>query len=190
MRKPWLYIILFYTTVTTYAQTYDFRNYNVEDGLTQSQVYCIFQDSKGYMWFGTNTGGVSKFDGKTFQNYTPENGLLSTTVYSIDEDKHQNMYFGTYDGLQIKGKFKDFRFDTSNGLPNNTVFKVLVDKTEKLWIGTQHGVCYLNENRKPVKFTGNKLLEASAIFTIYEDNGSSFLCSGLTPTHSGKTFSR
>jgi ligand-binding sensor domain-containing protein/serine phosphatase RsbU (regulator of sigma subunit) len=170
MRKLWLHIVLLFVSIATYAQTYDFRNYNVEDGLTQSQVYCIFQDSRGYMWFGTNTGGVSKFDGKTFQNYTPENGLLSTTVYSIAEDKHQNLYFGTYDGLQIKGKFKDIRFDTSNGLPNNTVFKVLVDRTEKVWIGTQQGVCYLNENKKPIKFTGNKLLESSAIFTIYEDN--------------------
>ena len=170
MRKACIYIVFFLMAVSASAQTYDFRNYNVEDGLAQSQVYCIFQDSKGYMWFGTNTGGASMFDGKTFKNYTPESGLISTTVYSIDEDKNQNMYFGTYDGLQIKGMFKDIRYDTSKGLPHNTVFKVFADKTAKMWIGTQKGVCYLNEKQQPVKFTGDKLLESSAIWTIYEDN--------------------
>lgn len=168
--KFWLHIVLLFAGITVNAQTYDFRNYNVEDGLAQSQVYCIFQDSKGYMWFGTNAGGASMFDGKVFKNFTPESGLISTTVYSIDEDKNQNMYFGTYDGLQIKSKFKDIRYDTSKGLPHNTVFKVYVDKTAKIWIGTQKGVCYLNEKLQPVKFTGDKLLESSAIWTIYEDN--------------------
>ncbi|MHB8259956.1 MAG: two-component regulator propeller domain-containing protein [Bacteroidia bacterium] len=170
MRKAWLHIILFFVAVAANSQTYDFRNYNVEDGLAQSQVLCIFQDSKGYMWFGTGGGGASMYDGKTFKNFTPENGLLSNTIYSITEDKNQNLYFGTYDGLQVKGKFKDLRYDTSKGLPHNTVFKVFVDKTEKIWIGTQQGVCYLNENNKLIKLSGNKLLEASAVFTIYEDN--------------------
>ena len=56
MRKIWLHIIIFFVATIGFSQTYDFRNYNVEDGLAQSQVLCIFQDSKGYMWFGTGNG--------------------------------------------------------------------------------------------------------------------------------------
>jgi len=74
MRK-YLYIFLFVAAKLS-AQTYDFRNYNVDDGLAQSQVFCIFQDSKGYMWFGTNGWGASKFDGKKFKNFTVTNVLL------------------------------------------------------------------------------------------------------------------
>ena len=170
MRKLWLHISLFFVALATNAQTYNFKNYNVEDGLAQSQVLCVFQDSKGYMWFGTGGGGASMFDGKTFKDFTPENGAISNTIYSITEDKNQNMYFGTYDGLQIKNKFQDLRFDSTKGLPHNTIYKVYIDKTEKVWIGTRRGVCYLNEKGNPVKLTGDKLLEASSIFTIYQDS--------------------
>jgi ligand-binding sensor domain-containing protein len=174
MRKIWLHIILFFVATVGFSQTYDFRNYNVEDGLAQSQVNCIFQDSKGYMWFGTGGGGVSKYDGKTFKNFTPGNGAISNTVYSIAEDKNQNLYFATYDGLQIKSKFKDIRFDTSNGLPVNTVYKVLIDKSEKIWVCTQQGVCFLNAKGKPEKLSGSKLLDASAVFTMYQDNSGNY----------------
>ncbi len=172
MRKC-IYIFLFFV-VRISAQTYDFRNYNVDDGLAQSQVYCIYQDSKGYMWFGTNGGGASKFDGKKFQNLSTGNGGLSDYIYSIDEDKRQNLYFGTYDGLQIKNKFNDVRFDSTNGLPHNTVYKVLIDKTEKVWIGTYKGVCFLNANKKPQKLIGDKKLEGAAIWTIYQDNAGNY----------------
>ena len=174
MRKLWLHIIFLFVAVAGFSQTYDFRNYNVEDGLAQSQVNSIFQDSKGYMWFGTGGGGISRYDGKIFKNFYPGNGCISNTVFSITEDKNQNLYFGTYDGLQVKSKFKDLRFDTSNGLPINIVYKVLIDKSEKIWIATHRGVCYLNENGKPEKLNGDKLLDASAVFTMYQDNAGNY----------------
>ena len=174
MRKLCLYIGLFLVAFAAHAQTYDFRNYSVEDGLAQSQVMCVFQDSKGYMWFGTGGGGASMFDGKTFKNFTPENGAISNTIYSITEDKQQNMYFATYDGLQIKSTFKNIRIDTSKGLPANTAYKVFIDKSEKIWVGTEQGVCTLDKTFKPVKLKGDKLLEASSVFTIYQDNAGNY----------------
>ncbi len=170
MRNYLLHILFLFFVVRVGAQTYDFRNYNVDDGLAQSQVFCIFQDSKGYMWFGTNGGGASKFDGKKFQSFTPANGALSNYVYSIAEDKNQNIYLATYDGVQITGKYKDLRLDSSKGLPINQTYFVFIDKSEKAWIGTKKGVCYLDANKKPVKLTGDKTIEEAAIWTIYQDS--------------------
>ncbi|MEO8761114.1 MAG: two-component regulator propeller domain-containing protein [Bacteroidia bacterium] len=174
MRKIWLHIILLVVATTGFSQTYDFKNYNVEDGLVQSQVFCIFQDSKGYMWFGTNLGGASKFDGKTFKSFAPSNGGLSNNIYAIAEDKNQNMYFGTYDGLQIKSQFKNTILDTTKGLPHNTVYQVFIDDVETVWVGTQKGVCYLDKNKYPIKLIGDKLLEESAIWAIYQENNGDF----------------
>src|SRR6185369_6434309 len=39
-----------------------FDHYNVEDGLSQSTVWNIFEDSKGFIWFCT-PDGLNKFDG-------------------------------------------------------------------------------------------------------------------------------
>ena len=49
--------------INSFSQTYNFKNYNTEQGLPQSQVLSIFQDHNGNMWFGTNGGGAGKFDG-------------------------------------------------------------------------------------------------------------------------------
>lgn len=173
MRKIIVYIFLLLRAAAS-AQTFDFHNYNVDDGLAQSQVYCIYQDSKGYMWFGTNGGGASKFDGKTFQTLTTANGGLSNYIYNITEDKDQNMYFATFDGLQIKGPYKDIRFDSTSGLSHNTLFYVLIDKTNKPWIGTQKGVCFLDENKKVRKLKGDEKLDASAVWTIYQDSNGDY----------------
>jgi ligand-binding sensor domain-containing protein/serine phosphatase RsbU (regulator of sigma subunit) len=170
MRKYFLHILFLFSVVGGIAQTYDFRNYNVDDGLAQSQVLSVFQDSKGYMWFGTNGGGVSKFDGKKFQSFTRANGALSNYVYFVNEDKNQNIYFATVDGVQISGKHKNIFLDSTNGLPSNATYCILIDKSERTWISTEKGVCYLDEHMKPVKLTGDKMLEENSVYTMFQDN--------------------
>ena len=73
---------LFLISSTLLAQTLPFKTYPIKEGLAQSIVYSIFQDSKGYLWFGTQYG-VSKFDGINFSNYTTEQGLVHNRVISI-----------------------------------------------------------------------------------------------------------
>ena len=50
------------------GQTYNFRNYTVEDGLSRSEILSIFQDNNGRIGFGTAGGGVNFFDGKSDKN--------------------------------------------------------------------------------------------------------------------------
>ena len=65
-------LIILFLTVVSYAnaQQFRFENYSVNSGLPQSQVYCQFQDSDGFLWLGTMGGGVAKFDGRNFTNFT------------------------------------------------------------------------------------------------------------------------
>ena len=67
MRKQFLPVLItisafqFVFINPAFSQTYSFQSYTVADGLPQSTVSAILQDSKGYMWFGT-TAGVSKYN--------------------------------------------------------------------------------------------------------------------------------
>ena len=48
---------------SAYAQLYNFKNYNTKNGLANSFVNIIIQNPQGYIWFGTQGGGISRFDG-------------------------------------------------------------------------------------------------------------------------------
>jgi len=69
-----------------------------EDGLAHSIVGAIFQDRKGYIWFGT-AGGLSRFDGYRFTNYGKDDGLPSAVVTAITEDAKGQLWIGTTGGI-------------------------------------------------------------------------------------------
>lgn len=158
--------------LTAQAQTYDFRNYNVEDGLAQSQVLSMCQDRYGNIWFGTNAGGVSKYDGNKFVSYTENDSLINNVVYSIAEIKNGNLLFGANGGLSVFDGKKFKNFTDKNGLSHNRVFKVCEDHEGTVWIGTGQGVCIYKDN-KILAFDVDTLLNQSSIFTIYADNANS-----------------
>lgn len=84
---------LFYSPL--FSQQYYLRNYSIEQGLAGISVTAILQDSRGYIWIGTQDGGVSKFDGKEFIAYRKKNGLGDNWINCIFEDKQGNIWFGT-----------------------------------------------------------------------------------------------
>lgn len=82
-----------------FAQQYQFQNYSLEDGLAQSQVFCIEQDSRGYIWMGTRGGGLSRYDGERFETYTEADGLSSNYIWSLAPDDKGELWIGTEQGL-------------------------------------------------------------------------------------------
>lgn len=95
-------IFSFLLLIHAYSQQYVFTNYSINEGLSQSVVNCIFQDSKGYIWIGTQNG-LNRFNGETFDvyNYNPvdSNSISNNWIYTIEEDKEGNLWIGTKGGL-------------------------------------------------------------------------------------------
>ncbi|MEO7767559.1 MAG: two-component regulator propeller domain-containing protein, partial [Ferruginibacter sp.] len=58
--------ILLLSPVSINAQSYFFRHYQVENGLSNNMVYCSVQDQDGFLWFGTKDG-LNRFDGYHFK---------------------------------------------------------------------------------------------------------------------------
>jgi ligand-binding sensor domain-containing protein len=82
---------------TVFAQRLAIRHYGVPDGLAHSGVRSIYQDAKGYLWFGTNEG-LSRFDGYRFTNYSTRDGLANSYVNGITEDRTGRIWVGTNGG--------------------------------------------------------------------------------------------
>ena len=74
------------------SRNYAYRYFGTRDGLAQMQLMCAFQDSDGFVWFGTK-GGVSKWDGTSFKNYTTENGLPMGEIFNIAEWGDKKLIF-------------------------------------------------------------------------------------------------
>ena len=76
-----------------HAQKYHFQRYSNEEGLSQSQVQCMLEDSQGYLWVATNGGGVNRFDGLHFQVFTDKEGLQNNSIIKMLEDADRNVWF-------------------------------------------------------------------------------------------------
>lgn len=90
------------TAITAKAQTA--RLYTSADGLANSHIYDIFQDSRGFIWIGTENG-LSKYDGMKFSTFRYErsndNTIASNTIRTVYEDSKGRFWVGTSAGLQI-----------------------------------------------------------------------------------------
>lgn len=76
------------------AQRLPLQRYSVEDGLPQSTVLRAIQDSRGYLWIGTQSG-VCRFDGLTFTTYSRSDGCGETDVIALAEDARGNVWAST-----------------------------------------------------------------------------------------------
>jgi ligand-binding sensor domain-containing protein/serine phosphatase RsbU (regulator of sigma subunit) len=159
-----------------FSQSHYFANYGVKDGLAQSNVYGILQDSAGFYWFGT-AGGVSKFDGKHFTNYNIDNGLADNNVFATYRDKHNHLWFGHENGTVSRFDGTKFEEIKSNLLPQDKkIYCFFEDHKGQLWIGTESlgAVLIINPHEKDVTKIEFKSYSAKEglsqlVFTILED---------------------
>jgi sugar lactone lactonase YvrE len=100
----------------THGQHVEFiyKHFDVEDGLPSSTIYCTFQDSKGFIWFGTSMG-LTRFDGKNFKTFTTKEGLPDNEVFRIYEDEYNRLWLICFNAYPcyIKGN-KVYNYDNSS----------------------------------------------------------------------------
>jgi len=120
-----------------------------ENGLSQSTVLRVFQDSRGFIWLGTEDG-LNRYDGYTFTVYhsdeTDRFALVNDFIWAIDEDRDGNIWVAT-DGGGIamwdrdRDQFVVHRADPTSpaGLSSNNVRALRVARNGTIWIGTRGG---------------------------------------------------
>jgi ligand-binding sensor domain-containing protein/signal transduction histidine kinase/DNA-binding response OmpR family regulator len=125
-----------------------FKHITTTDGLSGNTVETIFQDSRGYIWFGTRDG-LNQYDGYNIRifrnNATNLKSISDNYIKCICEDARHNIWIGTLNGLNkfdpYKNSFTVYKHDPSNknSLSGNEINCLYTGKEGKLWIGTNSG---------------------------------------------------
>jgi ligand-binding sensor domain-containing protein/DNA-binding CsgD family transcriptional regulator len=161
-----------------------FDRINVGEGLPNSIVNCIFNDSYGFIWIGTEDGLV-RYDSKTFRLYKENTGaqsILHNAILFLYEDEDSLFWVGTRRSLELYNRQKDtfihFKFFPD---ANNNVFQQVTSLSRlsgnEYFIATDGGGLYkliLNRNKpessvlERVKVQGGYTRFSS----IYKENNS------------------
>ena len=141
-------ILLFSLSHNGYGQNESlrFEHIGIEEGLSNESVTAIFQDSKGYMWFGT-MDGLNKYDGYSFTKYRfdpfDSNSLAQNFIYTIFEDKYGSIWIGTHEGLcrfeRSTEKFIRYRPLPDAGFSNPNISAINEDTDGMIWVGSTSG---------------------------------------------------
>jgi len=133
--------------------------------LGRRRIRSIFEDSRGYIWIGTQVGLI-RYDTNqqlvTFYSF-PMFGTEAhrNIIRSIAEDKDHNIWLGTFDGqirLDVKSEeiqYFNLRKRLSFDPKNNLTLHIAQDpvNSSKLWIATETGLHYYDtETKKDIIF--------------------------------------
>src|SRR6266487_5881577 len=121
-----------------------FDRISIEQGLSQSSVHVILQDSRGFMWFGTEDG-LNRYDGYTFKTFKPDpdvpTSLSDRWINSIVEDRAGYLWIATRQGGLNRydprtEEFTRYTHDelNSTSLNDNHANVVYLDKDDRLWV--------------------------------------------------------
>lgn len=145
MRKYFILFALFIISLTVSSQQYTFIEYSLKEGLQQSQVRSLFQDSRGFIWVGT-LGGISRFDGRNFINFNRSNGLLNNQISAVIELTDGSIVAGSSGSISIiRGeKVESFKFEKDF---KESAVNALYQQGNKVWIGTEDGILFFENNK-------------------------------------------
>jgi len=156
------------------------KHIGTEQGLSQTNVTCILQDSRGFMWFGTRDG-LNIYDGYNFTVYKNVEGDKHTVsnnfVTALLEDRNGDIWAGTWGGGVVRYDRQRKRFSVvDSAFSNSFVNYLLQDSQGSIWIctdgeglykidpATGKHTCYYADARNPAG------LADIDIYTIFEDS--------------------
>ncbi|MCK5775430.1 MAG: SpoIIE family protein phosphatase [Bacteroidales bacterium] len=129
----------------------------IDEGLPQEDVRSIFQDSEGYLWFGT-LSGIVRYNGRKMEQLNTSNGLVHNSTNFITEDKNGDLFVATEKGIScIKPSGDIINYPSSYSFHH-----IFIDQNNIKWFISEKGLFHiksgklsLNNKMANISFTGN-----------------------------------
>ena len=162
-----------------------FEHLSIEDGLSQNAGLEIFQDSRGYLWIGTQDG-LNRYDGFAFKIYKHDpddpTSISHNSILKIAEAEDGALWVGTWGGGlnhydPLTEQFTNFQHDPEDptSLSGDTITALKMDSKGSLWVGTLNGLDRYDPTTSSFQHFGNDpgnpdSLSSNAISVIFEDS--------------------
>ncbi len=174
-------------SAATFAQNDNliFERLTMEQGLSQNTILCILQDSRGFIWIGTQDG-LNRYDGNEFTVYRHDpldsHSLSNNYILSVAEDQQGTIWVGTLGGgLNYYDRLRD-RFHNFKNVPgqrstisDNIIRTLCEDRSGRLWVGTDNGLnLYEASSGSFIRYNHNKnnfySISSDNVTAIFEDH--------------------
>lgn len=164
------FTIFLFCSFTVKGQGGNFFNYSIAEGLPQSQVFAICQDSVGYIWAGTHGGGVAIFDGQKFKLLNANNSnLLSEYINDLYTSSDGKVWIGTMQGLYKYQNQKLYEVGTKN--KNILQLNTIVEWNKTMYFGTDKGLFMFTSESEGLLETSLDFKSTSIIHDLKVNNG-------------------
>lgn len=151
------------------------------------EIYSIYKDRKGNIWFGTNPVGVCRYDGKSFDWITEEDVTEfrdegANGVRSITEDRNGDFWFNTeyrysiYDNSTLSSDNMYTRHESIGGLDGkedsalDEYLSIARDKNDDLWFVTYRDGVWKYDGKNITHYPVQENSKDITLFSIYKDN--------------------
>lgn len=179
-------VVLFFLSLTSMKvnaisnddKNMTFKRITIDDGLSQTSIEYLYQDSEGYMWIGT-ADGLNRYNGHEFEVYKYKDGansIAANYIAAINEDKEGDLWIGTSKGLnRINQDTKEISTylpgENGQGISHYNICEILVDSKGDIFVATEDGLnLYNRENDSFERILNSNELTSQFVYSIVEDN--------------------
>ena len=148
-------LIFLFCVIPSHAQNITIRDIPSQDKLPVNAIHRIFQDSDGYMWYGT-FNGLCRYDGyniRVFRSDLLHPGMLSNNYITyIAEDHEKKIWFGTREGVYTLDKttYRITHMDMGEH-SDKDVFSINVTRDGTIWVSVLGTLVRLGPDGKVIQ---------------------------------------
>ena len=174
IKNTFIFFIIIFSSLIS-AKDFRFDHLNISNGLISSHVNKVFQDQKGFIWFGTDSG-ASKYDSSLFINYEYNpNGkyhISNNYIVDIEEDSYNSIWLATEIGINVIKENGDIvnyinNKNDNKSIPSNLVHDIFKDHNDNIWVATSKGVAkYEHKTENFIKYH----IDSNTVYNINEYN--------------------